>query len=207
MVHDPVDPSQSEVMDLGSDLCLKCGICCRGVLHPDALLDEDERAMAERHELTIASKDDGQAVFGLPCNLHDHATNGCTIYDTRFHVCRRYACDLLRKLREGGVGLHEAQRLALSVRDRESGIYDRIGGYDPSRTIWQQITSFLAADAADGLPSEVGRHADLLVQARMLSMLCHRHFEYRMHKRLNAGAPRHLAAPPSDTSDADTNVP
>jgi uncharacterized protein len=194
-------------MDLGSDLCLRCGICCRGVLDPDALLDEDERPKAERYALTIVDKYAGQAVFGLPCNRHDHATNGCTIYDTRFRVCRRYACDLLRTLREGGIGLNDAQRIATSVRDLESGIYDRIGGYDPSRTIWQQLTSFLAADAPDGHPADVGRHAELLVQARLLSMLCNRHFEYRMHKRLNADAPRHLGPPLGDASDTDANVP
>ena len=204
---EPVTPSPSMPVDVGSDLCLRCGICCRGVLHPDAILDEDERAMAERYELTIASKDDGRAVFGLPCNRHDHATNGCTIYDTRFRVCRRYACDLLRAAREGRVGLDEAQRMAATVRNLESGIYDRIGGYDPGKTIWQQITGFLATHAPDGDPADVARHAELLVQARLLSVLCNRHFEYRMHKRLNANAPRHLAPPPADAQDADTDVP
>ena len=104
MKTDPVDTSPTQPVDVGSDLCLRCGMCCRGVLHPDALLAENERPTAERFELTIATQHDGQAVFALPCNLHDHATNGCINCDKRLHVCRRYACDLVGTIRAGPSG-------------------------------------------------------------------------------------------------------
>jgi uncharacterized protein len=185
----------------GSRLCLECGICCRGVLYPDALLDRDEVDKASRYGLTQWRLSDGQDLFALPCRLHEHAGNTCTIYEDRFHVCRRYACDLLTLLRNGGISIEEAVAIVRTTRSIESRIYGIVGGYDRSRTIWQQITEHVGADAGDEAAAP-SRHAPLLLQGRALSLLCHRHFERRMHKRLNANshmAPRAVAPPdPND---------
>ena len=197
-----VETTLGDAMGIGSTLCLSCGMCCRGVLHPDALLDEDERPTAERYDLTVATKHDGRGTFDLPCNRHHHDTNGCTIYDSRFRVCRRYTCDLLRSVHDETVHLDDALQLAATARSLESAIYARIGGYDPTRTIWQRLTSFVASDGNPDRSVNADDHAQLLVDARMLSLLCNRHFEHRMHTRLNAAAPK-----PAESTGALAPVP
>ena len=185
----------------GSRLCLECGLCCRGVLHPDALLDRDELEVAARHRLTVYREPDGQDLFALPCRLHEHAGNACTIYEDRFHVCRRYACDLLTLLRNGGIAIDDALDIVRKARSIETRIYEIIGGYDPSHMMWQRITAHVGGEHIDG--SAAARlHAPLLLQARALSLLCNRHLEHRMHTRLNAGS--HMAP---RGADAGTRIP
>ncbi len=190
----PDDQDQSDVPS-GSRLCLECGICCRGVLYPDALLDREEVEKASGYGLTQRRMSDGQDLFALPCRLHEHAGNACTIYEGRFHVCRRYACDLLTLVRNGGISIDHAIAIVRTTRSIETRIYETVGGYDSSRPIWQQITAHVGADSDDAVAA--GReHAPLLLHARTLSLLCSRHFEHRMHKRLNASsrmAPRDAA--------------
>jgi len=172
---------------VASELCLTCGLCCRGVLHPDAILDEDEIAKANRLELTVGVNSAGNDVFALPCRHHDHDHNACTIYDDRFHVCRRYTCDLLSLLLADGITLEDARGIAETTRAVESKVYAHLGGYDPTTSIWRRISEHAAALEHEASEDQQ-RRADFLLNARLLSLLCHRHFEARHHKRLNATA-------------------
>ena len=172
---------------VASELCLACGLCCRGVLHPDAVLDTDEIAKADQLELTVGVNSAGYDVFALPCRHHDHAHNACTIYEERFHVCRRYTCDLLSLLLAGGITLEDAGGIAETTRAVESRVYAHLGGYDPTISIWRRISEHAAAREHDD-PEAKQRLAAFLLDARLLSLLCHRHFEARLHKRLNATA-------------------
>lgn len=77
---------------LGSQLCTKCGLCCMGVIHNNAVLDTDEVAGARALGLTVI--EDDRPLFSLPC---PHlAGTVCSIYANRPRVCGRYRCNLLR---------------------------------------------------------------------------------------------------------------
>jgi uncharacterized protein len=169
----------------GSSLCLTCGMCCRGVLNPTALLDEDELDRAAALGVRTLKKDDGHDAFHLPCPHHEHEANACTIYEDRFHVCRRYECDLLSALSKDEIPLDEALRIARATRAIEERIYELIGGRNPSQVIWYQAVAFTEQSGIEDRVELARVHGEILVNLRMLSFLCNRHFEARLHKRLN----------------------
>lgn len=90
----------------GSPLCIDCGLCCDGTLYGQA-----RSAVGEGPDMAAAGLDtfelDGHSAFKLPCPRLDGMC--CTIYETRFHVCRTFACKLLRRYRAGEVELDEAR--------------------------------------------------------------------------------------------------
>lgn len=104
----------------GSDLCTACGICCDGTLFSAAPVGEGEEIPLISAGLDLF---DGKKarMFRLPCAKLDGAC--CTIYDTRPHVCRAFACKLLRGYQDGEVGfadaigtIAEAHRLSGQIR-------------------------------------------------------------------------------------------
>lgn len=162
-------------------------MCCRGVIYPDALLDDDEFERAGRHELPVVANGAGLPAFALPCRHHVRETNVCSIYDDRFHVCRRYRCDLLTAVGDGRVDVEDAIATARAARAVESRIYDHLGGYDATTDLWTAIADHIAASGIDDEHERTLRFAALLLDARLLSLLLNRHFEARLHRRLNAG--------------------
>jgi Fe-S-cluster containining protein len=153
----------------GSSLCLTCGMCCRGVLNPTALLDEDELDRAAALGVRTLKKDDGHDAFHLPCPHHEHEANACTIYEDWFQVCRRYECDLLSALSKDEIPLDEALRIARATRAIEERIYELIGGRNPSQVIWYQAVAFRAewdrgsGRVGDGARRDPRQPADALV--------------------------------------------
>lgn len=115
--EDPAGPSD------GSRLCLECGLCCRGVIHKRADLDNSELTKAGRLGLRVVGAASKQPAFELPCIAFDRSDDRCSIYDDRFAVCRRYRCHLLRRLEDGSVSMTAA--LATVSRARE--LADRLG--------------------------------------------------------------------------------
>jgi hypothetical protein len=87
--------------------CVGCGMCCNGTLYWMAKVTpgEEERISAHGLELT---EEKGTTYFRLPC--HHEQCGRCTIYETRFDICRSFRCQLLRNYQAGEVGLGEARR-------------------------------------------------------------------------------------------------
>ena len=171
--------------DPGSELCLACGVCCRGVIYPDALIEPDELELVDATELPVHQNSDGADVFKLPCQYHKDVDNRCSIYDNRFHVCRRYECDLLKLLNQGGIELADALAIVSATCGHEDELYKRLGCRDKSRSLWAQIEEFLASIPGDSL-ADKGKihgkiHAEVLLHARALALLCQKHFEQRIH--------------------------
>lgn len=86
--------------------CIGCGMCCNGTLYWMAKVTpgEEERIQAHGLELT---EDKGKTYFRLPC--HHEQCGRCTIYETRFDICRSFRCQLLRNYQAGEVSLSEAR--------------------------------------------------------------------------------------------------
>jgi len=102
-------------------LCTRCGLCCMGVIHPAAVLDEDEVVPAREIGLPVLDRP-GRPGFALPCPMLVELK--CTIFGRRPRVCSRYQCQLLQDYRSGlidfeaaGAKVAYAHELARAVQD------------------------------------------------------------------------------------------
>ena len=104
-----------EPLDVGSTLCLSCGMCCDGTLYAWAPLEEDE---VERFSSKVrVTQINERSVMRLACPRLDDAR--CTIYDEgRPHICGAFSCDLLRRTVAGEVGVEEAHAMVADVREK-----------------------------------------------------------------------------------------
>jgi hypothetical protein len=93
-------------MDESSRLCTRCGLCCDGRLFDYAKIAEGEEPAIRAAGLEIVRGDDCERNFRLPCKFLSDGC--CTRYETRFHVCRSFRCELLRAVQMGSVGLATA---------------------------------------------------------------------------------------------------
>ena len=168
----------------GSSLCLSCGICCRGALYPWAMLDKTELEAEETAGVEVISYKDEHA-FCLPCGYHNCSDNSCSIYGKRFKVCSRYKCDLLKKALDGEVDLDTALDIVRQARGIEMRLFDQLGGMEPKSTLWKQLNEHLESSGIEDPEERNRRFADLLMDARILSLLFARHFDSRVHSHLN----------------------
>jgi len=83
---------------LSSQLCMSCGLCCQGLLHPNTALEPKEVPAARKLGFQIIDHD-GPA-FPQPCVKFERC---CTIYERRPQACVGYKCALLRKLEAGDI--------------------------------------------------------------------------------------------------------
>jgi hypothetical protein len=85
-------------------LCVGCGLCCDGTLHPKAHLEPGEADQLGSAGLDII---DGGRAFQMPC---PYSKNGCcAAYPNRpAAVCGSYVCKLLRLTKAGELTLEEA---------------------------------------------------------------------------------------------------
>lgn len=107
-----------------SALCTSCGLCCDGTLFPKGTLQpwEIEKARQEGGASLAADA----KTFAQPCRFLRGTS--CSIYDDRFQVCRRFRCELLKKLESGIVGLQEARAIvAEAKRWRSEALGDEPG--------------------------------------------------------------------------------
>ena len=87
--------------------CVGCGMCCNGTLYWMAKVTPGEEDRIQAHGLELTEKK-GTTYFRLPC--HREKCGRCTIYETRFDICRSFRCQLLRNYQAGEVELGEARR-------------------------------------------------------------------------------------------------
>ena len=106
------------------DLCLKCGLCCNGVIFADVRLqprDNPERLK----ELGLAlgkpegrgpKAEDRNQKFAQPCVALEGCR--CRIYDERPKYCRQFECLLLKSVKAGRTQPAAALRKISAARDR-----------------------------------------------------------------------------------------
>lgn len=104
-------------------ICVRCGLCCDGTLFERAPVAVGEEARMTDSGLELF-EDEGNTFFRLPCRHLSCAR--CTIYETRFRICRTFECGLLVRLREGDLTtdeasakIAEAKRLLAEVADAD----------------------------------------------------------------------------------------
>lgn len=168
----PSDPS-------GSDLCLACGLCCAGVLHPHALLSAEEIDQAGRLGLKPLVREGGH-VFSLPCPLY-HGT-GCPTYLDRPAVCRTHQCELLASYLDGTVGLAECLAAVDGIKALVLTIQGRLGATDPAKRVWLQAEEYRDGRGEDEVKFQQ-THPELVRELATLKTICRRHFNPREVKK------------------------
>ncbi len=170
MIAESTRPN-SEAAPEGSTLCLSCGLCCRGLLYPDAVLAADETELADQLGLTIYHGHKDYGAFLLPCPCFKD--NQCSVYPNRPGVCGDYQCDVLRNYLHGGMSFSEASELVNQVKQLLTAIYQHLGGAEPGQRIWQQIRDFFEKNP-EKLESDICRrsNARFLLDIKVLAILC-----------------------------------
>jgi hypothetical protein len=93
----------------GSDLCTTCGLCCDGTLFDAVpLTDAEAKSFAPAPGQTESNR------AAQPCRFLEGTC--CGIYNDRFKACRRFRCELLKKLDAGGISLDEASALVVEAK-------------------------------------------------------------------------------------------
>jgi len=110
-------------MQEGSELCLACGICCRGILHTHAVIEPDEIDQVQAFGLT-AKKWGDVLGFPLPCPLF--AENFCPVYTNRLSPCREYRCALLKKYEKNDTSLDQALLIVHITKELLSDVIEHL---------------------------------------------------------------------------------
>lgn len=111
-----------------SELCLSCGLCCKGLLFNRAALKPDEREIARDVALQFFPSGDGKYAFRLPCPFFKEER--CSIYSIRFEACRKYRCDLLRKTANGELEFAKSMQIIARIKSIMSSISDRMASIE-----------------------------------------------------------------------------
>jgi Fe-S-cluster containining protein len=113
------------------NICIKCGMCCDGIMFPYARLQTQE-SINPNYEFNI--KNNEQKVFQLPCSyLKDKK---CTIYQNRpYRVCDKFKCKLLRRYIAGDISFVDAVETIESVSKLRNKLLKAIADFNPSNTL------------------------------------------------------------------------
>jgi Fe-S-cluster containining protein len=94
-------------------------LCCQGLLHSHAALDQREIALARGLGLRLHTFPDGVG-FYLPCSLYKAGL--CYIYERRPRACAEYECDLLRRFAANELSLEACLFLVARIKRTLAGI-------------------------------------------------------------------------------------
>ena len=95
-----------------SSICIGCGLCCDGNLHPHTIVEAGDEENVRNVGLSVVESR-GERCFAQPCPKFSGGV--CTVYDRRPNSCRRYRCKLLKNVEEGRVSAPEARsRIAIA---------------------------------------------------------------------------------------------
>jgi hypothetical protein len=127
----------------GSALCLSCGLCCRGVLHDEALLDPVEVGHARTLGLDVEATAD-RIVFRLPCPRLEGAR--CDAYGDRPRVCGAFRCRVLRDMEAGRRSLEDSLRLVTRARRMADRLEEDLPGRGEGRSVWRRLAESRRSD-------------------------------------------------------------
>jgi hypothetical protein len=174
-------------LSAGSQLCMSCGLCCMGVIHDRAALDESEIPAARRLGLQVM--DGERPLFALPCPRLEGTQ--CGVYSQRPSVCQRYKCQLLQDVEAGRIEPRDAVHHVGIAK----GLLERLRGAMPAGM------SIPRARATARRPADADAPGDrpppeLRLRATALELYLDRHFR-------NARDRRALVLEPTDSESKE----
>lgn len=181
-LHSEQTQSDNATQSLGSQLCVACGLCCRGVVVTYAYLLPNEVEKAKGLDLSVGQQE-GRDTFDLPCK--HHLDGKCSIYENRFHVCEAYQCTMLKRLLAKSISLEEALAIVRKTQELEKDIHQLLGTKDPTSGVWSALEDFFKANHVKNPNELLHSHPELLLKIRMLSIVGNKYFEPGLDALLN----------------------
>jgi uncharacterized protein len=117
-MHDAAPcPSRAQPpIDSVSELCVRCGVCCTGLLYQNGTLEPDQVALAAELGMETFTTPDGALRFRLGCPRL--AGTVCSVYDReRPRICGQFFCALAKGMAKGEIPEPEAHARVTSVRE------------------------------------------------------------------------------------------
>lgn len=191
-------PSQQPLRD-GSPLCVECGLCCQGVLHHYANLEEEEVEAAIARGLGV-ERDRDYLGFALPCAKLDGTR--CTIYEQRPSTCSGYQCGLLKRYRSGDVPLDEAISLVAKARQ----LFEAVMRTVPPSTTFREVREKWRLRSRRGVQDAIGggdqqQPGQTFVRIVMLDLFLDRHIRLEREKSFMGEEDAATAPPPAEPID------
>ena len=104
-------------------LCLKCGLCCNGVIFADVKLQaRDDSQRLRTLGLPLASSGRRDLKFSQPCSAFDGCR--CRIYAERPRYCRDFECILLKNVIAGRLTYGAALQTVRSATEKVDAVRD-----------------------------------------------------------------------------------
>ena len=120
-----------------STLCLACGLCCNGVLHPYAHVAAAERDFVQSLGLTVAPFG-SELGFTLPCSLFQGGR--CSTYaQARPRTCIGYRCKLLKQYLAGPVSLDQAGLIIRRTRELLAEVITHMPAGYSFEQVWREL--------------------------------------------------------------------
>jgi uncharacterized protein len=173
-----------EVDTRSTDLCRSCGLCCNGILFDFVPVEDHESARLQQLGLAIRPAQDGALRFDHPCPKF---CGDCSIYAERPESCKKFRCELLKKMDAGQVSFTAARQLVEQAKVMIAAIRPLFGNR-PSRLLPMDWTRIF-----DSWQSNRDGHSDsrLVLELTRLQRFLDLHFRSNdqrkmLHKKASA---------------------
>lgn len=108
-------------MSESSNICLSCGLCCKGTVIGFVQLDREELPLLK--EIMDVEDEQGNGFFLQPCSKY---CDGCTIYSKRPKQCASFECGLLKAVDQNELAFDSAIEVIKEVEQRKIAIEEKI---------------------------------------------------------------------------------
>lgn len=162
------------------DICITCGFCCDGTLHPSAVLNPGEKeagTLPRKIEENYFQAEEGE-FFHLPCH---YFTGKCSIYDQKKpHICSAYRCKLLNDFSRGRISKEEALNIIRETKSQRQEIItleQKIWNNKlalPFIHIWNKLTEYKLEDNPESKNIKV---KILAAKCSIFNILMTKHFK------------------------------
>ena len=165
-----------------SQLCLACGLCCQGILHPYAILRPDEIDLGVNLGFSVGREGE-KDVFYQPCPCY--GKHRCLSYDQRPKVCVGYRCKLLRRVLTEEISFQDAFHAIEQMNRVVESLYRHNENLlDPSLALPPQISGILEQQRESVTFRR--NHTALLLDIGRFHLLVGRYFALRPNESENA---------------------
>jgi Fe-S-cluster containining protein len=170
----PMSPS-----DVAGQLCLRCGLCCNGVLFRDVELQAGEDAAHLRHLGLPVRCTRSKSAFPQPC-IALGSNLACRIYGDRPARCRDFECALFKAVATNRLEPAAALKTIRAAQRRVSlvkKLLERTGDFDDTRPLRQRFNRAQRRCESDTLaPDAISAFAELTVAVHGLNVILSQHF-------------------------------
>ena len=172
------------------DFCAGCGMCCDGTLHTRAKIQpHDDTTLMDAGGLQRFAEASGQEYFRQPCAyLRD---NLCSIYETRFSICRTYRCALLQSFHDGQITVEIARAKIAIAKALRAKI---IAASPKDSTYASRYRSRMKIEAA--LPKLKGQKRLGALEDLLRFVALDTYLDAWFRKKRDQDGPGEIAAPP-----------